>query len=80
MIFLAKRFRSKASSAASLSLGQRVQYRRMGIDFLPTPYYDTVSWREGIHPVKYELFKKPDFSYATPLIEHLDPKSLYLTG
>jgi len=43
MILFAKRFRSKAPSAASLSPIQLVDRRRVGFDFLSTPYCDTVS-------------------------------------
>ena len=48
MNLFAKRFRSKAPSAASLSPIQLANRRRVGFDFLSTPYYDTVSWREGV--------------------------------
>jgi len=50
MILFAKRFRSKAPLAASLSLGQFVNHRRIGFDFRITPYYDTASKgeREGL--------------------------------
>jgi len=44
MILFAKRFRSKAPSAASLSPIQLANRRRVGFDFLSTPYYDTVSY------------------------------------
>jgi len=47
MILFAKRFRSKAPSAASLSPGQLADRRRVGFDFLPTPYCDTVSGERG---------------------------------
>ena len=43
MILFAKRFRSKASSAASLSPIELVDGRRIAFDFLPTPYCYTVS-------------------------------------
>ena len=45
MIVFAKRFRSKAPSAASLSPIELVDGRRIAFDFdfLPTPYCDTVS-------------------------------------
>jgi len=50
MILFAKRFRSKASLAASLSPGQPLDRRTIGFDFLPTPYCDTGSLgeREGV--------------------------------
>src|SRR4030042_3999004 len=40
MILFAKRFRSKAPSAASLFPIQLVDRRRVGFDFLPIPYCD----------------------------------------
>ena len=45
-----KRFRSKASSAASLSPGRLVSLRTKGFDFLRAHYYDTVSRgeRDGV--------------------------------
>jgi hypothetical protein len=43
MISFAKRFRSKAPLAVSLSPGQLVERRRVGFDFLPTPYSNTAS-------------------------------------
>ncbi len=43
MILFAKKFRSKALSAASLSPIQLVGGRRIAFDFLPTPYCDTAS-------------------------------------
>jgi len=43
MISFAKRFRPKAPSAASLSPGQFADRRGIGCDFLPVPYFDTVS-------------------------------------
>jgi hypothetical protein len=59
MILFAKRFRSKAPSAASLSPGQLADRRRVGFDFLPTPYCDTGSSRgegegAGVNEVVYE--------------------------
>ena len=48
MNFFIKRFRSKASSAGSLSPGRFVNRRRMDFDSLPTPDCDTVSWRERV--------------------------------
>jgi hypothetical protein len=38
-----KRFRSKASSAASLSPGRFVSFGEIGSDFPRSSYYDTVS-------------------------------------
>jgi hypothetical protein len=46
IILFAKRFRSEAPSAASPSPGQIGDHRRIGCDFLLTPYCGTVS-REG---------------------------------
>jgi hypothetical protein len=43
MNLFGKRFRSKASSAASLSLGRLAKFGRIGSDFLRSSYYDTVS-------------------------------------
>jgi hypothetical protein len=43
-ILFTKRFRSEVSSAASLSLDQLVDRRRIAFDFLPTPYYNTASY------------------------------------
>lgn len=43
MILFAKRFRSKAPSAASLSPGQFGDRLRIAFDFLPTLYCYTVS-------------------------------------
>ncbi len=48
MILFAKRFRSKAPSAASLSPIQLADRRKVGFDFLPTPYCDTVSQGRGM--------------------------------
>ena len=47
MILFAKRFRSKAPSATSLSSGQFVGSPGTGCDFLPAPYCDTVSPGRG---------------------------------
>ena len=47
MILFIKRLRSKAPSAASLSPGQLADRRRVGFDFLPTPYCDIVSKGRG---------------------------------
>ncbi len=59
MILFAKRFRSKGPSAASLSPIQLADRRRVGFDFLPTPYCDTVSTGGegeggGVNEVVYE--------------------------
>ena len=56
MILFAKRFRSKAPSAASLSPGQFVDRPGTGCDFLPAPYSDTVSRGEGKGEGKFEIF------------------------
>jgi hypothetical protein len=44
---LAKRFRSKAPSAATLPPDLFVDFRRVGFDFLPSPYCDIVSQGRG---------------------------------
>jgi hypothetical protein len=46
-ILFAKRFRSKASLAASLSPRQFANRRGIGFDFLPTPHYVTQSLSKG---------------------------------
>ena len=48
MTQFAKRFRSKAPSAASLSPGQPLDRQRMGFGFLFALYYDTVSKEKKI--------------------------------
>jgi len=47
MILFTKRLRSKAPSAAPLSSVQFADRRGLGLHFLPTIYYDTVSRGEG---------------------------------
>ena len=47
MNLFAKRFGSKAPSAASLSHGQSGNFGKIGSDFLRSFYYDTVSRGEG---------------------------------
>jgi hypothetical protein len=47
LILFAKRFRSKALSAASLSPIELVDSRRIAFDILLTPYCDTVSRGRG---------------------------------
>jgi hypothetical protein len=50
VILFAKRFHSKAPSAASLSPGQLRNHLSAGFDFLPTPKYNRVSKGEGCLP------------------------------
>jgi hypothetical protein len=45
IILFFKRFRPKAPSAASLSLGRLVECQRSGFDFLLTPYYEEIVFK-----------------------------------